>query len=65
MQDRKTFAFQLASMQKVDAKTEENQWQVRDGVAVAGCTDPTGNGDYRASTDIWGKFRGLDKGYWC
>ena len=65
MQNKKTFAFQLASVQKTDAKTDGKQWQVRDGVAVAGCTDPTGNGDYRESIDIWGNFRGRDKGYWC
>ena len=39
--------------------------QVRDGVAVAGCTDPTRVGDYRESIDIWGTYRGRDKGYWC
>jgi hypothetical protein len=61
MQNKKTFAFQLASQQKTDNK----QWQVRDGVAVAGCTDPTNQGLHRESVDIWGTFRGRDKGYWC
>ncbi|MBX3710605.1 MAG: hypothetical protein KF800_01365 [Lysobacter sp.] len=65
MQNKKSFAFQLASAQKPAGNTEDKQWQVRDGVAVAGCTDPTGDGDYRASVDIWGNFRGRDKGYWC
>ncbi len=65
MQNKKSFAFQLASMKKPAGKTEDKQWQVRDGVAVAGCTDPTGDGDYRASVDIWGNFRGRDKGYYC
>lgn len=60
MQNKKTFAFQLASQQKTD-----KQWQVRDGVAVAGCTDPTRVGDFRESIDIWGTYRGRDKGYWC
>ncbi len=65
MQNKKTFAFQLASTQKTETKTEQKQWQVRDGVAVAGCTDPTLQGDFRESYDIWGTYRGRDKGYWC
>ena len=60
MQNKKTFAFQLASQQKTD-----KQWQVRDGVAVAGCTDPTDQGLHRADIDVWGNYRGRDKGYWC
>ncbi|MCC7247038.1 MAG: hypothetical protein IT473_00265 [Lysobacter sp.] len=65
MQNKKTFAFQLASTQKADTKTDGKTWQVRDGVAVAGCTDPTRQGDFRADYDIWGTYRGRDKGYWC
>jgi hypothetical protein len=65
MQNKKTFAFQLASTQKTETKAEQKQWQVRDGVAVAGCTDPTRQGDFRESYDIWGTYRGRDKGYWC
>jgi hypothetical protein len=60
MQNYRTFAFQLASTQKT-----EQQWKVRDGVAVAGCTDPTNQGDYRESVDYNGWWRGRDKGYWC
>lgn len=61
---RKSFAFKLAADAK--AKTEKKPaWQVRDGVAVAGCTDRTGIGDYRADIDIWGNPRGRDNGYWC
>jgi hypothetical protein len=52
---KKTFAFQLASQQKT-----EKQWQVRSGVAVAGCSDPTGNGDYR-----YMKLSRSDNGAWC
>lgn len=65
MQDKKSFAFQLASAKKPVKATEEKQWQVRDGVAVAGCTDPARTGDYRDSYDIWGTYRGRDGGYWC
>ncbi|HEY1138063.1 MAG TPA: hypothetical protein VGE64_11305 [Xanthomonadaceae bacterium] len=65
MQSKKTFAFQLASTQasaqQTAEKTEDKQWQVRDGVAVAGCTGP----DARADIDIWGNYRGRDNGYWC
>lgn len=61
MQNKKTFAFQLASAQKTDTKTDGKQWQVRDGVAVAGCTDPTRTGDFRFNSSIYGR----DKGAWC
>lgn len=64
-QEKKTFAFQLASTGKTATKTDDKQWQVRDGVAVAGCTDQTGDGDYRSDRDIWGTYRGRDNGYWC
>ncbi len=65
MQNKKTFAFQLASTQKADTKTDSKPWQVRDGVAVAGCTDPTNQGLHRADIDVWGNYRGRDNGYWC
>jgi len=65
MQNKKTFAFQLASTQKTDKAPGEKPWRIRDGVAVAGCTDQTGDGDYRADIDIWGQPRGRDGGYWC
>ncbi|MCC7247037.1 MAG: hypothetical protein IT473_00260 [Lysobacter sp.] len=65
MQNKKTFAFQLASTQKADTKTDQKTWQVRDGVALAGCTDPTNQGMYRESVDYSGWWRGRDKGYWC
>jgi hypothetical protein len=65
MQNKKTFAFQLASTQKADTKTdastEQKTWQVRDGVAVAGCTDPSGEGDYRYNSTRYGR----DRGVWC
>lgn len=56
---QKLFAFELAA--KEDAKKEQNaQWQARDGVAVAGCTDYIweGNLRYKGAT-------GADKGIYC
>ena len=61
MENKKTFAFQLASVQKAETKTDGKQWQVRDGVAVAGCTDPTNVGDFRYSSTTQGR----DRGVWC
>ncbi len=57
MQDVKLFAFKLAE------KTEQNDttWQVRDDVSLAGCTDPSGEGNYRFP-HAWG---GTDNGVWC
>ncbi|WP_332767361.1 hypothetical protein [Phenylobacterium sp.] len=64
MQNEKTvFAFKLA--EKKDAAPQTGKWKARDGVSVAGCTDQTGDGDYRAEVDIWGQYRGVDNGYWC
>ena len=62
--NQKLFAFKLAGQE--DAKktqnvdTDASKWQTRDGVAVAGCTDPTGQGDYRYGTR-WSS----DNGVWC
>ena len=53
----KLFAFKLAEQKKDDSKAP--QWQVRDGVSVAGCTDEIEAGALRTSTrwstdnDIW------------
>ena len=54
---RTPFAFRLAEVRE-DARADApqtTQWQTRDGVATAGCTDPKHNGDYRWS----------DGGFWC
>ncbi len=58
---QKTFAFKLATQENVK-KTDahDGKWQTRDGVAVAGCTDPTHQGDYRYGTR-WSS----DSGVWC
>lgn len=62
--DKKIFAFKLAE-KKEQEKPTTAKWKARDGVSVAGCSDQTGDGDYRADIDIWGTYRGLDNGYWC
>jgi len=41
---KKLFAFKLADKQD---KAAPHKWQARDGVSLAGCTDPTGDGDFR------------------
>ena len=58
---QKTFAFRLAQQENArSAETGDAKWQTRDGVAVAGCTDPTHQGDYRYGTR-WSS----DSGVWC
>lgn len=52
----KLFAFKLADKHQQQVKTEQ-KWQVRDGVATAGCTGP----DVRATSNTLG----LDKGIYC
>ncbi|WP_339913763.1 hypothetical protein [uncultured Brevundimonas sp.] len=44
---------------------KDGKWTARAGVAVAGCTDPTGQGMYRDSVYTDGRPAPLDKGYWC
>lgn len=56
---KKVFAFKLAE------KKDEGKWTARDGVAVAGCTDPTGMGLHRESIYTDGRPAPPDKGYWC
>lgn len=57
--ETKLFAFKLAEKKDQEAKPAA-QWQVRDGVAVAGCTDPTGDLNVR-----WSQSRGIDNGVYC
>lgn len=58
---QKTFAFRLAQQQSaVETEADQTKWQTRDGVAVAGCTDPTHQGDYR-----YGSRWSSDSGVWC
>jgi hypothetical protein len=61
---QKLFAFKLAGQEDAkkaqNADTDAGKWQTRDGVAVAGCTDPTRQGDYRYGTR-WSS----DNGVWC
>ena len=41
---KKIFAFKLAAKQD---KAATPKWKAREGVSLAGCTDPTGDGDFR------------------
>jgi hypothetical protein len=59
-QNTKIFAFQLADKQ-TKAATRDKKWQIREGVAVAGCSGFSARADY----DIWGTYRGRDGGYYC
>lgn len=61
MEDQhKLFAFKLATKQQQPEKLRQEsaqgkKWKAREGVAIAGCTDPLEVGDYRYS----------DRGVWC
>lgn len=50
------FAFKLA-----EKRSDNPKWKAREGVSVAGCTEP----DYRSDFDIFGQYQGRDGGYWC
>ena len=52
--EKKTFAFNLANKRPSDG-----MWTAREGVALAGCSDTTGEGDYRY------KVTTSDNGEWC
>ncbi|HZI14623.1 MAG TPA: hypothetical protein VE153_29920 [Myxococcus sp.] len=59
--DKKVFAFKLAEKKENEKeKAASTKWKARDGVSVAGCTDPTGQGDYRFGTRY-----SQDGGVWC
>ena len=59
--ETRTFAFRLAERDNAaPADAAQAPWAIRDGVAVAGCTDPTRQGDYRYSTTL-----GRDNGVYC
>ncbi len=51
----KLFAFKLAKQE--EGKQEQTQWQVREGVALAGCS-----GDDARASSRWG---GRDNGIYC
>lgn len=58
---KKVFAFKLAEKkEKEEQKAPAAKWKAREGVSLAGCTDPSGRGDYR-----YGAGRGSDNGEWC
>jgi hypothetical protein len=59
--DKKVFAFKLAEKkEKENEKEKAAKWQAREGVSLAGCTDPTGVGNYRYASRY-----GADNGIWC
>jgi hypothetical protein len=57
------FAFKLAEQNETDPTA--TGWRARDGVSVAGCTDPSGLGLYRESVYYGGWPAPPDEGYWC
>ena len=57
--EAKLFAFKLAAKQE---NKPAEQWKVRDGVAVAGCTGPVDFDNYRDYNEF--THRG-DKGIYC
>ena len=61
----KLFAFKLAEKKVSEAKPA-TQWQVREGVAIAGCTVVDKFGNYAESYFQWptGVYI-ADKGYYC
>jgi hypothetical protein len=49
--DKKVFAFKLAEKKANETeKAATTKWKAREGLSVAGCTDPSGDGNYRYST---------------
>jgi hypothetical protein len=59
--EKKVFAFKLAEKKE---KAANARWKAREGVSLAGCTDPIGDGSYREYEDYGGPA-GVDQGYWC
>ncbi len=58
--DKKVFAFKLAEKKDNEKEQEKSaKWKAREGVSVAGCSDPRGLGDYRYRTTT------SDNGAWC
>lgn len=57
---QKLFAFKVVAKEQ-SAKKNEVKWAAREGVAAAGCTDPSGWGNVRY-TSRWG---GRDAGVYC
>lgn len=59
---QKTFAFRLANQEQAkNSEVREDKWKIRDGVAVAGCSDPMHQANFR-----YHRFPGIfDNGAWC
>lgn len=58
--ESKLFAFKLAEKQAPTNPVAE--WKVRDGVAVAGCTDPSHTSDWRDTHPYTNR---ADQGIYC
>lgn len=55
--DRTSFAFRLADTRTApESAAPQAHWQLRDGIAIAGCTDPKANGVLREAFP-WGDGR--------
>lgn len=59
--NKKTFAFKVAAQKAAKKNSNEKRWQAREGLAAAGCTDPTHLGDYRYDSPRGG----WDNGEYC
>jgi hypothetical protein len=59
-QQAKLFAFKLIEKRQEQESKPAQQWQAREGVAVAGCSGPDAFENYRASS-----IRGADAGVYC
>ncbi|EKE87650.1 hypothetical protein [Idiomarina xiamenensis] len=46
-QNKKLFAFKLAEKKQATQMKSQKQFKAREGVALAGCTDPSGNFNVR------------------
>lgn len=55
----KTFAFRLQT--KNEKQNKPKQWKAKEGVAAAGCTDPSGHYDFRYNSSRYG----IDGGVYC
>lgn len=58
----KSFAFKLAEKQEQTQAHTAEQWKVRDGVALAGCTGPDALDNFR---DFDLRTMRMDSGVYC
>ena len=43
--EKKTFAFKLADKKNKEVQSSGVKWKARDGLSIAGCTQPSGGGE--------------------